>query len=70
MGIFVRGLYILVAIAFVFLLYVVTVWVLEILGLPAPAQILKIVFVILGLLAVIGGLTGRYDNWWRNGPVA
>jgi len=64
MSLFIRGLYILVAIAFVFLLYIVTVWVLGMLGIRVPEQILTVVFVILGLLAVIGGLTGRYDGWW------
>ena len=63
MSLFIRVLYVLLALAFVVLAYYVTVWVLGMLGLGVPDQILKVVFVILGLLAVIGALSGRYDNW-------
>jgi uncharacterized membrane protein len=62
MGLFVRGLYVLLALAFVVLLYYVTIWVLGLIGIQVPENILKIVFVILGLLAVIGALQGRFDS--------
>lgn len=65
MSIFVRVLWVLLALAFVVLAYYVAVWVLNMLGLHVPDQIMKVIFVILGLLAVIGALTGRLDNWWK-----
>ena len=64
MGLFLRVLYVLVGLAFVVLAYYVTIWVLGMLGLSVPADILRIVFVILGLLAVIGALSGKFDSWW------
>ena len=64
MGILTRVLQILLAIACVVLCYYVIIWVLGMLGIAVPDQILKIVMVIIGILAVLGALTGRYDNWW------
>jgi hypothetical protein len=69
MNIFIRVLYVLLAVAFVFLCYYVVIWVLGMLGVAVPDQILKVCFVIIGLLAVIGALTGRFDSFWQ-GPVA
>lgn len=65
MGLLIRALYVLAAIAVVVLVYLVTVWVLGMLGVPIPMQILKVLFVIIGILFVIAALTGRFDNWWR-----
>lgn len=65
MSLFIRVLHVLLALAFVVLAYLVVIWVLGLLGLPVPVDILKVVFVILGLLAVIGALQGRFDNWWK-----
>ena len=65
MSLFVRVLHVLLALAFVVLAYYVVIWVLGMLGISVPDNILKVVFVILGLLAVIGALTGRFDNWWK-----
>jgi hypothetical protein len=65
MSLFVRVLYVLLAIAFVVLAYYVIVWVLGLLGISIPDQILKIIMVILGLLAVIGAITGKFDTWWK-----
>ena len=64
MGLFMRVLQVLLAIAFVFLCYYVIVWVLNMLGVSVPDQILRIVMVIIGLLAVIGAIAGKYDTWW------
>lgn len=64
MRILIRVLYVLLAVAFVVLAYLITLWVLGLLGLPVPVDILKVVFVILGLIAVIGALTGKLDHWW------
>jgi hypothetical protein len=68
MSLFIRVLYVLLAIAFVVLAYYVVIYVLGLLGIVVPDQILKVVFVILGLLAVIGALTGRFDNFWKTTP--
>lgn len=68
MSLFVRGLYVLLGIAFVVLLYYVTIWVLGMIGITVPDQVLKIVFVILGLLAVIGALSGSFDSFWTPKP--
>lgn len=65
MNIFIRILYILLAIAFVVLAYYVVIWVLGMLGIAVPDQILKVVFIILALIAVIGAVTGRLENWFR-----
>lgn len=64
MGLFIRVLYILLAIAFVVLAYFVVIWVLGMLGISVPEHILKVCFVILGLLAVIGAMTGKFDKFW------
>ena len=53
------------AIAFVVLAYYVVIYVLGMLGIGVPDQILRVVFVILALLAIIGALQGRFDNWWK-----
>jgi hypothetical protein len=68
MGLFVRVLYILLALAFVVLAYYVVIWVLAMLGIRVPQHILQVIFVILGLFAVIGAMTGRFDNFWRPLP--
>ena len=68
MSLFVRVLYVLLGIAFVVLAYYVVIYVLGMLGITVPDNILKVIFVILGLLAVIGGLTGRFDNFWKPPP--
>lgn len=65
MNLFIRVLSILLAVAFVFLIYYVVIWVLGMLGVNVPDQILKVIFIIIGLMAVIGALTGRLDGWWR-----
>lgn len=62
MSLLIRVLYILLAIAFVVLIYFVVIWVLGMLGIHVPDQILKVIFVIIGLLAAIYALTGRMDN--------
>ena len=68
MGVFVRVLNVLLAIAFVVLAYYIVIWVLGMLGITVPDQILKVCFVILALMAVLGAFTGRFDTWW--GPKA
>lgn len=65
MSLFIRVLQVLLALAFVVLAYYVVIWVLGMLGLAVPIDILKVVFVILGLPAIIGALQGRFDNWWK-----
>ncbi len=70
MNIFVRILQILLAIAFVVLAYYVIIFVLGLLGIQVPHQILTVVFVIMGLMIAIGVFTGRFDNinWWGPPP--
>jgi hypothetical protein len=62
MGLVIRIFSILLAIAFVVLLYLVTIWVLGLLGLHVPPNILTVIFVIIGLIMAIGVLSGRFDN--------
>ena len=61
-----RVLSILLAIAILVLCYYVVLWVLGMLGIMVPAHILTVVFVILGLIAAMGVISGRFDNvsWW------
>ena len=68
MGIFIRVCHVLLAIAFVVLAYFVIIWVLGMLGIHVPDQILKVIMVIIALLAVIGALSGRFDSWWGPHP--
>jgi hypothetical protein len=58
----IRVLSILLAIAFVVLLYYITIWVLGLLGIHIPLHILTVVFVIIGLMMAIAALSGRLDN--------
>jgi hypothetical protein len=64
MGLFIRVCRILLVIAFLVLAYFVVIWVLQMLGIQVPDHILRIVFVILALIALIGALSGRFDTWW------
>lgn len=64
----VRVFSILLAIAFMVLFYIVTIWVLALLGIVIPHNILTVVFVIIGLICAIGVLTGRFDNFWPRPP--
>ena len=66
-NIFVRILAILLGIAFVVLAYYVVIWVLGMLGVIIPHQILVVVFVIIGLMMAIAILSGRFNNvnWWN-----
>lgn len=64
MSIFVRILSILLAIAFIVLAYYVVIYVLGLLGIHVPQQILTVVFVILALIVAIGVLSGRFDSYW------
>jgi len=70
MGLLIRVLSILLAVAFVVLIYFVTVWVLGMLGIHLPQNVLTVIFVILGLIMAIGALTGRFDSIanWPRGP--
>ena len=68
MSLVIRVLSILLGIAFVVLLYYVTVWVLGLLGIHLPQNILTVIFVIIGLMMAIGILSGRFDNFWPRGP--
>ena len=68
MGLLKRVLNVLLAIAIVFLCYYVIVWVLGMLGVSVPDQILRVIMIILGLIAVIGAISGKFDGWW--GPIA
>lgn len=68
MNIIVRALTILLAIAFVVLLYYVAVWILGMLGLVVPDKILTIVFVIIGLAVAVSVLTGKFDHYWKQLP--
>ena len=54
----------LLAIACVVLCYYLIGWVLGLLGVSIPDQILKIIMVILGILAALGVISGRFDTWW------
>lgn len=63
MNLLVRILTILLAIAVVVLCYYVTIWVLGLLGIHLPQQILTVIFVIVGLVAAIWALTGRMDTF-------
>ena len=64
MSLFIRVLQVLLALAFVVLAYYVVIWVLGMLGIHVPGQILTVIFVIIGLMAAIAALSGRLDNWW------
>jgi uncharacterized membrane protein len=70
MGMFIRILSILLAIAFVVLAYYVVIYVLGLLGIHIPQNILTVVFVIIALLATIAALSGRFDDitTWGRGP--
>lgn len=68
MGLLIRVLGILLAIAFVVLIYYVVIWVLGMLGIHVPQNILTVIFVILGLMAAIYALTGRMDSLFTRLP--
>jgi hypothetical protein len=62
MNLLVKMLVILVAIAFVVLTWYVTIYVLAMLGIQVPQQILNVIFIIIALVTAIAVLTGKFDN--------
>jgi putative effector of murein hydrolase LrgA (UPF0299 family) len=62
-----RVLQILLVVAIVVLCYYVIIWVLALLGIMIPQQILVVIMVILGLTGAIAVMSGRADNinWWN-----
>jgi uncharacterized membrane protein len=65
MNLLIRVLQILLAIAIVVACYFVTIWVLGLLGIVVPDKILRVAFVIIGLIAAIGVLSGSMSTWFR-----
>jgi hypothetical protein len=66
-ALFVRVIMILLAVAVVVLCYYVVLYVLGMLGIHIPGNILTVIFVIIGLLLVLWAITGRLDNWVNTG---
>jgi hydrogenase-4 membrane subunit HyfE len=65
-ALFVRVIMILLAVAVVVLCYYVVIYVLGMLGIHIPSNILTVIFVIIGLLLVLWAITGRLDNWFAS----
>jgi hydrogenase-4 membrane subunit HyfE len=65
-ALFIRVIMILLAVAVVVLCYYVVIYVLGMLGIHIPGNILTVVFVIIGLLLVLWAITGRLDNWFAS----
>ena len=65
MSLFLRVCYILMAIAVVVLCFYVVDWVLGLLGIRVPQHILQVIFVIIGLAAVIAAVKGDPETWWK-----
>lgn len=65
-----RVIQILILIATIALCYWVIRWVLQLLGIAIPDQIIICVLVLLGLWGALGILSGRADNinWWGGPP--
>jgi len=66
-ALFIRVIMILLAIAVVVLCYYVVLYVLGMLGIHIPNNILQVIFVIIALLLVLWAITGRLDNWFVSG---
>lgn len=62
MWLVIRVISILLGIAFCVLAYLIVLWVLAMLGLHVPPDILKVIFVIFALMVALWALTGRMDN--------
>jgi len=58
---------ILIAIASCVVGYYLVIWVLGMLGISIPAQLLTACFVLIGLVALYGAISGKWDAWW-GGP--
>ena len=63
-----RVIQILLLVATVALCYWVIMWVLGLLGIAIPHQIIVCVLVILALWGVYGIISGRIDTWWGGPP--
>ena len=61
-----RVLQILLLIAIIALCYWVIIWVLGLLGVPVPHQVIVCILVILGIMGALGIISGKADNisWW------
>ncbi len=65
-----RVLQILLLIAIIALCYWLILWVLGLLGIAIPSQIIVCVLVILGIMGALSIISGRADNinWWGGPP--
>jgi hypothetical protein len=65
MSLFLRVVNLLIFVLFVVLAWYLIIWVLQIAGIHVPERIMQIVLALLVLMAIAGGLSGRFDNWWK-----
>jgi len=59
-----RVLQILAAIVLGFICYHAVIWVLGLLGLTVPPQLLLGIVVFLVIITILGSLNGKLDSWW------
>jgi len=58
---------VLIAITICVIGYYVVRWVLDLLGLHPPAELITACFVLIALVSIGGAFFGKFDNWW--GPM-
>ncbi len=63
-----RVIQLLILIASLAFCYWLVVWILGLLHIGIPDQLIVCAFVILGLTGLYGILSGKADTWWGPGP--
>ena len=66
MNLLLKALQVVLAVAFVVLIYKVVPWLLGLLGITMPHDIWMVIMVIIGLIAIIGALRGDFGTWWKS----
>lgn len=57
---------VLIAITVCVIGFYVVQWVLDLLGLHPPRELITAFFVLIALVTIGGALYGKFDNWWTS----
>ena len=58
----------LIAIAITVICFYAIDWVLDLLGIHPPQKLMTAIFVLIGLLAIYGAITDKWESWWPSKP--
>ena len=59
---------VLIAITVCVIGFYIVQWVLQLLGLNPPRELITACFVLIALVSIGGAFFGKFDSWWGPGP--